>query len=170
MPFRMSRVSSTLPIPPKMYRHFAVITLILTGCIALFADGESRQAMSDELESQRRQTAMAQASADQLALKGTPRREVRYRQRGGFDDTAGVADAAPVNDTSGTGQSVIGDNGISRSVNQSDLGVLGLPGLPEVRDGRPTKSRNKPIKPGEQNPGPTEAQRRAFQQAAEMPQ
>lgn len=147
-----------------------MMTLVLTACIALFADGENRQAISDELAAQRQITAMKHAEADQLALKATPRREVRYRQSGGFYDNADVVDAAPANDTGGVGQSVIGDNGISRGANRSDLGVLGLPGLTDLRSGKPSKLRNKALRPGAESPGPTAAQRKSFQDAAQLPE
>lgn len=36
---------------PKIYRHFAVITVASTLVMAMFADGENRQAMADEIRS-----------------------------------------------------------------------------------------------------------------------
>jgi hypothetical protein len=35
---------ATPAIPPKMYRHFAVVTILLTAVLALFADGENGEA------------------------------------------------------------------------------------------------------------------------------
>ena len=35
---------ATPAIPPKMYRHFAVVTLLLTAGLAMFADGENGKA------------------------------------------------------------------------------------------------------------------------------
>lgn len=38
----MAHISSPA-IPMKMYRHFAIVTVMLTACLAMFADGENRQ-------------------------------------------------------------------------------------------------------------------------------
>jgi hypothetical protein len=37
------RRTITPAIPPSMYRHFAIVTVVLTVGIAVFAEGESRQ-------------------------------------------------------------------------------------------------------------------------------
>ena len=41
----MRRASLPL-VPPTMYRHFAAVTLALTTVLAMFADGEARQAQA----------------------------------------------------------------------------------------------------------------------------
>lgn len=41
----MRRTSFSL-VPPTMYRHFAAVTLALTTVLAMFADGEGRQAQA----------------------------------------------------------------------------------------------------------------------------
>ena len=46
----MRRAAPPLPISPKLLKHFAVVTLVLTACIAMFADGESREAIQDQVE------------------------------------------------------------------------------------------------------------------------
>jgi hypothetical protein len=48
----MRRVA-TPSIPTSMYRHFAVITLILTFSLAMFADGENRETVAAEAQPQR---------------------------------------------------------------------------------------------------------------------
>jgi hypothetical protein len=40
------RRAVTPAIPPSMYRHFAVITLLLTTALAMFANGENREAQA----------------------------------------------------------------------------------------------------------------------------
>ncbi|MCB2065834.1 MAG: hypothetical protein KDE15_04235 [Erythrobacter sp.] len=45
----MARISPP-SVPVKMYKHFAVITVLLTATIALFADGENRQAIAAHFE------------------------------------------------------------------------------------------------------------------------
>ena len=37
-------------IPPKMYRHFALVTVLFTTVIAMFADGENREARATQVE------------------------------------------------------------------------------------------------------------------------
>ncbi len=61
-------------IPPKMYRHFAVVTVLLTACIAMFADGENRQAVADYHAQQQRQTELRRRSAE---MTRTPTIELR---------------------------------------------------------------------------------------------
>src|SRR6188768_1544520 len=77
-------------IPPKMYRHFALLTVALTGIIGMFADGENRQAAAAQTEQRHeRETRDEQASAKaaaptiQQASTGRPRSFVRHA--GGFD-------------------------------------------------------------------------------------
>lgn len=36
-----------LGISPKMYRHFAIITVVISATVAMFADGNRREAISD---------------------------------------------------------------------------------------------------------------------------
>ncbi len=38
------RRAITPAIPPSMYRHFAVLTVVLTASLAMFAEGENREA------------------------------------------------------------------------------------------------------------------------------
>ena len=40
------RRTVTPVIPPSMYRHFAIITVVLTAGLAMFADGENREAQA----------------------------------------------------------------------------------------------------------------------------
>jgi len=47
MTMRMARMSKqVLGIDPKMYRHFAAVTLAISGMVALFANGEAQQAIA----------------------------------------------------------------------------------------------------------------------------
>lgn len=45
----MARPQPTIPVSARMYRHFAVATLSITACLAMFADGESREALADQV-------------------------------------------------------------------------------------------------------------------------
>ncbi|PLK26017.1 hypothetical protein [Novosphingobium sp. TH158] len=62
----MKELLESIPVPPKMYRHFAVITVVITACIAVFADGERREAIGAELKAEQQQAALRQAEADTL--------------------------------------------------------------------------------------------------------
>jgi len=54
----------------RIYRHFAVVTLLLTGAVAVFADGENRQALAEEIAEREEQGRVARASAEMF---GPPR-------------------------------------------------------------------------------------------------
>lgn len=64
-------VRPTAPaIPLRMYRHFAVATLALTSAMALFADGESRAAVSERLTEEQQANALRRESRERF---GAPR-------------------------------------------------------------------------------------------------
>ena len=42
----MSR-ASTSPIPPQMYKHFAIVTIAFTALLALFAEGEKQEEVTE---------------------------------------------------------------------------------------------------------------------------
>lgn len=77
-------------VPPKMYRHFALVTVLLTLGIAMFADGENREAAAaqverrEEREQIRRDDAAEAAGPAIVRRSPVPRRE-RPRQHIGFD-------------------------------------------------------------------------------------
>lgn len=54
------------PVPAHLYRHFAIVTIGLTLVLALFTDGENRQAIAQEIESREEQAAFARASAQKF--------------------------------------------------------------------------------------------------------
>lgn len=54
-------------IPPGMYRHFAVFTVLLTASIAMFADGENRELHAAEVSEQQAVQAQREAEAAELA-------------------------------------------------------------------------------------------------------
>lgn len=49
----MVRKAQSQPITAQMYRHFAVLTVAVTAALALFADGENREAVAGEIAKQR---------------------------------------------------------------------------------------------------------------------
>ena len=66
---------STPALKPSMYRHFAVLTVACTLVLALFSDGESRDAVAAELEAQQ------QAEAARLAASKPKYGEPKFKQK-----------------------------------------------------------------------------------------
>ena len=48
----MARAAPTFPITPKMFRHFAAITIVSTLALAFFANGENQEMVEEELAKQ----------------------------------------------------------------------------------------------------------------------
>ncbi|MEC9068111.1 MAG: hypothetical protein VX569_12615, partial [Pseudomonadota bacterium] len=61
----MARRARPTGLNAKVYRHFAVITVCLTGTLAIFADGENRAAVAHTIDYREGQTPLAQADARQ---------------------------------------------------------------------------------------------------------
>jgi hypothetical protein len=75
-------------IPPKMYRHFALVTVLLTTGIAMFADGENREAAAAQIEAREGQDALWQDAPAELArppVRIVTQRHRRSVQSGGLD-------------------------------------------------------------------------------------
>lgn len=65
----MSRIAKPGAVPPKMYRHFAVITIAITGCVALFADGDKREMVKDEFAKREMRNEMLEAEAQKMGAR-----------------------------------------------------------------------------------------------------
>lgn len=59
----MARVAPPLPVSPKLFRHFAVITVVVTACVAMFADGEGREAIAAQVAERQKQNELLVAEA-----------------------------------------------------------------------------------------------------------
>jgi hypothetical protein len=59
----MTRVAPALPISPKLFRHFAAITVVVTVCVAIFADGEGRDALAAQIKDRQNQNELMIAEA-----------------------------------------------------------------------------------------------------------
>lgn len=55
------------PIPMKVYRHFAVITLAATALLAILSDSESHEAVSTAIEEHREESALRRESEARFA-------------------------------------------------------------------------------------------------------
>ena|GEM_PF-5183679 len=74
----MSRIEPTIPVTAKMYRHFAIITICITACLAMFADGENRQQIENHISKKQNQSRMMNAEQDlsKQGKGGNTRREI----------------------------------------------------------------------------------------------
>ncbi len=74
----MSRVAPAIPVTAKMYRHFAIVTVGITACLAMFADGENREAVHDSIvrQQQQQQMAAAEKNLTKSGKGGNSRREI----------------------------------------------------------------------------------------------
>lgn len=72
----MSRIARTSPVSANMYRHFAIITVVITACLALFVDGENRDAMAEQVVKAANKTSVDE---EQSSPKGT-RNRIAYRR------------------------------------------------------------------------------------------
>jgi hypothetical protein len=79
-PRAMAKIS-TPAINIKMYRHFAVVTLVVTLLMAIFSSGENRQAIANQVAAQQE---AAKARRDAMRAKyGTPKMVRAEPQQGG---------------------------------------------------------------------------------------
>lgn len=80
-------------ITPKVYRHFAAITVAVTLTLGFFANGEGRQALADEVTEQQHRAKLEQAQIAKFGpAKLIRRQSPRASDRGdggGFDASYG---------------------------------------------------------------------------------
>lgn len=93
----MAKPAPMIPVSPKLYRHFAIATVAITACLAVFADGESRQEI-EEIVAERQQQNELQAQdvakhgrkqlafKDKRKSKGSFGQEERMHVRTNFAD------------------------------------------------------------------------------------
>jgi hypothetical protein len=91
-------------IPSKMYRHFALVTVALTTGIAMFADGENREATATEIGEREQQEELRRESLERSAPptigQAAKPRPVRFADAGdAFDSTFGRPMMQPVGST-----------------------------------------------------------------------
>lgn len=130
----MTRLNKTQAVSTaRMYRHFAVVTIVVTALIALFADGEKREAVAA--------TAMPKPDAIELAAQGKDTNQIKVGSRNaasgefGGDSDGGSSDGG----SSGggwSGGSAISDDLSDLASNARGVAGLGssltqLPGPPE---------------------------------------
>ena len=65
----MSRIAKPQMFSSKVYRHFAVITIAVTACIGLFADGENTEAVRSRIEERQSRNHVLKAEAEKLGAR-----------------------------------------------------------------------------------------------------
>lgn len=120
----MARKPSPQAITAKMYRHFAVITVALTLTLALFADGENRQAVAEEVERVERENELARAEAEKLGAPKLFRRAPEQSGGGSFGPDTDASYGAPMDNGGGNVTRV--QRSASMPVTSGELIDLGL--------------------------------------------
>ena len=80
-------------IPSKMYRHFALVTVLLTTGVAMFAEGENREALAAQVEEH---DAPPQESAGEVPKATIARRAPQHHRFGQDIDGFDVVFGAPM--------------------------------------------------------------------------
>jgi hypothetical protein len=133
-----------------MYRHFAVVTVAITLLIALFADGENREAIGNELKAQQQQTEMRRAEAEKFGPKKLGGEKIPRRDGGGWGDEGPVDPGGAA--VSGSAITVTRENGDVEHASTYDQGVIG-PG-PQMMQAGGNVSKTGPLPPKRFRPTP----------------
>ena len=80
----MANLATAPLVNSKLYRHFAAVTFAITLCVALFANGEARQVVGDEIGQEQQATRLREADAKKFGAKQIGDRRSRIGTRGGF--------------------------------------------------------------------------------------
>jgi hypothetical protein len=98
----MARIAKPA-IPLAAYRRFAIITVGVTALLALFASGNSREAIADELAQQQREAELQRISAERTSKPVIGRRDPDQQARYSDSDTTDFG--APMMSVAGSGGS-----------------------------------------------------------------
>ncbi len=91
----MRRAAPTLPVTPTMLRHFAVVTVLATAALAMFASGENTSALREAQKAQRARSSGTWGTSPQKPAEAAGPRTAgglhlasgtRLQQNGGFDE------------------------------------------------------------------------------------
>lgn len=146
----MNSIAETLAIPPKMYRHFAVVTVMITLLIAVFAEGEDREAIGNELKAQQQQTDLRRAEAEKFGPKKVGAEHFRRTDGGGWGSEGPVEPGGT--SVNGTAVTVTRENGDVERASTYDQGVIG-PG-PQMAQAGGSFAQSGPLQPKRYRPNP----------------
>ncbi|MBK9010141.1 hypothetical protein [Novosphingobium sp.] len=108
----MRRAAPPLPISPKLLKHFAAVTVVLTACIAMFADGESREAIQEQVDMRAARNQLLETEAQKLGtrkLKSNLAAKDKNPSSAGFSDDGGMIDVT-------AGDVTVGEGGVGRQL------------------------------------------------------
>lgn len=165
----MSRITKKSPVSANMFRHFAVITIVITACLALFVDGEAKDSVAEQVAAKAKQNREDDGRPN--AAKGT-RNALRMGQSGSrvsWGPDPGPQDfAGDGSDNSWTAPSRPRAPGlvqrsapplpseVQAAANGSRLPGIGAPGLDTLEDADPAKRRTGWSAPGFKKPSQEE--------------
>ncbi|MEP7222482.1 MAG: hypothetical protein ABI673_07420 [Novosphingobium sp.] len=184
----MSRVARKQTVNKQMYRHFAVITVLLTLVLAIFADGSNRESLTDRMRNERQRAQLEDADARMFGKHKLGGTDGSGRMPGsdggsgggGEDGDASAEDGGtdasgprtartsigPVSDANGDGQPdyvPFFDDGVMQLPTRAGVIVKGGRSLPPGIGPLPPKSGQlsgtKQGKPGGVKPAPSAARR-----------
>ncbi|HNJ47954.1 MAG TPA: hypothetical protein PK479_05955 [Novosphingobium sp.] len=119
----MRRAAPTIPVSPKLLKHFAVVTVVLTAALAMFADEGSRSAIEGEIKDRQDYNEARAIEAQKLG----PR-----KLAGGLNDNRGDSgfggeEAGP---SGGSGSYGGGSRQAPRGPRSQEAGLVPPPNLP----------------------------------------
>jgi hypothetical protein len=114
-----------------MYRHFAIITVMLTLVLAIFADGSNRADLSDRMRTERQHQELAAADASMFGKHKLGGTNSAGRMQSHGSDGGSADDSGTQGETVKTARPAQyrGDGGDDEAVmiTYNDLGVVSLP-------------------------------------------
>lgn len=149
----MSRHAPKTTVSPKMFRHFAVITIGITACLGMFTNGEEADRLAEDIDAQQRAAAADVSTAVQQRVKPVAKINAQFRDaRRTYVPLAGEADdggsyGQPMDGSAGGGESSAGSilSAQAQGIPLNTPGAANSPkGLPTTRQSagrqsRPTK-------------------------------
>ena len=128
----MARRAPPASLTPKLFRHFAVVTVALTVCIAVFADGQGDNLLGKTVAAQEAQAQLAVADAARKRVKPVTllNRRIRDARRsyvplGAESDDGDSGYGQPMDAGSGLGGG--GSSGYARPAPLPAAGMTGQP-------------------------------------------
>ena len=86
-------VTKTPPVPFKVFRHFAIVTIVVTALTALFADGENQQVVKKQIEEQIEQQEKRERENAKAMLVRAPAQQSVHE---GFSDQVSMGFGEPM--------------------------------------------------------------------------
>lgn len=159
----MRRPAPSVQISPRLLKHFAAVTLVITVCVAMFASGGSAQ-ISSELQDREARNQLLKTEADTLGSRKVaatlkrdhPPGRGQWGNDGGLDDGSGQGAMDP--DSAGT------DGNDDRAAWSSP--AAGTTFTPGITPGNSIKVNGKPVlvRPGQPFPRSADASRAQAEQ------